>query len=250
MRPHMPPVVHERRMESRSASRFTGRRVHFIGIGGCGMSGLASMLLDNGAIVSGSEPKFNPQTAELVQRGAKITRDQLGEALARETNLVVRSAAVPDSNLEFKAAQRYGIDTINDLNRLHHKQIRDPEIASRISTYELAFRMQSAAPELIDLSRESKATLEAYGINREDPKIKTDRGGGPGQFRAFARNCLLARRLVERGVRFVNLYHASWDHHSNLDAELVEANQCDQAAVLPAAIESTAFSGLSVESRV
>ena len=113
----MPPadmssVVHERRMESRSASRFTGRRVHFIGIGGCGMSGLASMLLDNGAIVTGSEPKFNPQTADLVQRGVKITRDQLGEGLARDTDLVVRSAAVPDSNLEYKAAQRYGIETI------------------------------------------------------------------------------------------------------------------------------------------
>ena len=72
----------------------------------------------------------------------------------------------------------------------------------------------------MDLSEESEATLEAYGIHREDPKIKTDRGGGPGQFRAFARNCLVARRLVERGVRFINLYHASWDHHSNLDVEL------------------------------
>jgi len=125
--------------------------------------------------------------------------------------------------------QHYGLDTINDLNRLRHKQIRDPEIASRISSYELAFRMQSAAPELIDLTGESKATLEAYGVEREDPKIKTDRGGGPGQFRAFARNCLLARRLVERGVRFVNVYHASWDHHSNLDAELgFNATMADQ----------------------
>jgi len=125
--------------------------------------------------------------------------------------------------------QHYGLDTINDLNRLRHKQIRDPEIASRISSYELAFRMQSAAPELIDLSGESKATLEGYGMEREDPKIKTDRGGGPGQFRAFARNCLLARRLVERGVRFVNVYHASWDHHSNLDAELgFNATMADQ----------------------
>src|SRR5437867_12614404 len=77
MRPHMPPVVHERRMESRSASRFTGRRVHFIGIGGCGMSGLARMLIDNGAIVTGSEPKPNTQTFELTARGATITRDQL-----------------------------------------------------------------------------------------------------------------------------------------------------------------------------
>jgi len=125
--------------------------------------------------------------------------------------------------------QHYGLDTISDLNRLRNKKIRDPEIASRIAAYELAFHMQSAAPELIDLSGESKGTLEAYGVEREDPKIKTDRGGGPGQFRAFARNCLLARRLVERGVRFVNVYHASWDHHSNLDAELgFNATMSDQ----------------------
>ena len=125
--------------------------------------------------------------------------------------------------------QHYGLDAINDLNRLRHRQVRDPEIASRIAAYELAFRMQSATPELMDLSGESAATLEAYGLNRKDPKIKTDRGGGPGQFRAFARNCLLARRLVERGVRFINLYHASWDHHSNLEAELgFNATMADQ----------------------
>jgi hypothetical protein len=125
--------------------------------------------------------------------------------------------------------QHYGLTTINDLNRLHQQHARDPEIESRIASYELAFRMQTAAPELIDLSKESKATLEAYGVEREDPKIKTDRGGGPGQFRAFAKNCLLARRLVERGVRFVNVYHASWDHHSNLDAELAfNATMADQ----------------------
>jgi len=125
--------------------------------------------------------------------------------------------------------QHYGLTTINDLNRLHHERARDPEVESRIAAYELAFRMQTAAPELIDLSKESHATLEAYGLNREDPKVKTDRGGGPGQFRAFSRNCLLARRLVERGVRFVNVYHASWDHHSNLDAELgFNATMADQ----------------------
>lgn len=125
--------------------------------------------------------------------------------------------------------QHYGVRTINDLNKLRHNHVRDPEINSRIAAYELAFRMQTAAPELIDLSKESAATTEAYGLEREDPKIRTDRGGGPGQFRAFARNCLLARRLVERGVRFVNVYHASWDHHSNLDAELgFNATMADQ----------------------
>ena len=125
--------------------------------------------------------------------------------------------------------QHYGLEAINDLNRLRHKYVGDPEIASRISAYELAFKMQTAAPELTDLSDESPATLARYGVDREDPKIKTDRGGGPGQFRAFAHNCLLARRLVERGVRFVNIYHASWDHHSNLDVELeFNARMADQ----------------------
>jgi hypothetical protein len=117
--------------------------------------------------------------------------------------------------------QHYGLGAITDLNALRHKEVRDPEIASRIGAYELAFRMQTAAPELTDLSGESKATMEAYGIDREEPEIQgANRGGGPGQFKTFATNCLLARRLVERGVRFVNIFHASWDHHSNLEAEL------------------------------
>ncbi|MEO6435584.1 MAG: UDP-N-acetylmuramate--L-alanine ligase, partial [Tepidisphaeraceae bacterium] len=102
----------ESRKESRSASRFTGRRVHFIGIGGCGMSGLARMLIDAGAIVTGSEPKPNPQTFELTARGAKISRDQLGELLSAQTDLVVRTAAVPDGNIEFRAALKYGTPTM------------------------------------------------------------------------------------------------------------------------------------------
>jgi hypothetical protein len=115
--------------------------------------------------------------------------------------------------------QQKTIEALTDLNRLRREQTRDPEIDSRIASYELAFRMQSAAPELIDLSGETKETLELYGVGREDGN-KGGRGGGKGVYNQFAVNCLLARRLVERGVRFVNLYHASWDHHSNLDAEL------------------------------
>src|SRR5947208_13255562 len=105
-------VVNELRTDSRSASKFAGKRVHFIGIGGCGMSGLARMLLDGGAIVSGSEPRANPQILELAKRGARITRDQLGELLSREIDLVVRTAAVPDTNLEYLAARACGIRTI------------------------------------------------------------------------------------------------------------------------------------------
>jgi hypothetical protein len=116
--------------------------------------------------------------------------------------------------------QHYGLTTLNDLNAMRYQHVGDPEIASRISQYELAFRMQAAAPELMDLSKEPKHVLDAYGIDRVEPELKADRGGGKGQFKAFSTNCLLARRLVERGVRFVNIFHASWDHHSNLDAEL------------------------------
>jgi UDP-N-acetylmuramate-alanine ligase len=121
MAPAMENALTESRTESRgnnhdpgdsadpptpAASRFTGKRIHFIGIGGSGMSGLASMLLDSGAIVSGSEPKPNAQTLALARRGVKISRDQLGELLSRDVDLVVRTAAVKDSNAEFKAALR------------------------------------------------------------------------------------------------------------------------------------------------
>ena len=91
-----------------------------------------------------------------------------------------------------------------------------------IAGYELAFRMQAAAPELIDLSEETQG--DARSLRRRPrpilPSAAPSAAAGPGQYNAFATNCLLARRLVERGVRFVSLFHASWDHHSNLDVEL------------------------------
>jgi hypothetical protein len=125
--------------------------------------------------------------------------------------------------------QHLGLDAIGDLNRLRHKYVADPEIAARIKAYELAGRMQAATPELMDLTKESPATLNAYGLDRREPDIKASRGGGPGQFRTFARNCLLARRMIERGVRFVTVLHASWDHHSNLNNELTfNAQMADQ----------------------
>lgn len=102
----------QREHPSTIRSRFTGKRVHFIGIGGSGMNGLAGVLLDAGAIVSGSEPKPNAQTMALVKRGVNISRDQLGELLSPQVDLVVRTAAVPDWNAEYKAAIRYGIPTI------------------------------------------------------------------------------------------------------------------------------------------
>lgn len=116
--------------------------------------------------------------------------------------------------------RRMGLDALRDLNEARLTEMRDPEIASRIEAYELAFRMQAAALELNNLASESQQTLDMYGVDRPDPPIKVKRDGGPGQYRDFATNCLLARRLVERGVRFVNVFHASWDHHEDVDGEL------------------------------
>jgi hypothetical protein len=139
--------------------------------------------------------------------------------------VLFRSQGEPILNLSnpkglSEAMQERSIAAIRDLNKQRHAAIRDPEINSRIAAYELAFRMQSAAPELIDLAKEPKNVREEYGVDRAEPGGKGGRGGGKGVYSSFATNCLLARRLVERGVRFVNLFHASWDHHSNLDAEL------------------------------
>lgn len=105
--------------------------------------------------------------------------------------------------------QRTGLDALRKLNEQRLTALADPEIDSRIASYELAYRMQSAAPKLLDLSGESKETLATYGVDRLEPKNNNFRGGGTGVHKAFALNCLLARRMVERGVRFVNIYHAS-----------------------------------------
>jgi hypothetical protein len=145
--------------------------------------------------------------------------------------------------------QRAGLDAVAEMNAARFDRMGDAEIQSRIAAYELAFRMQSAAPELIDLTGESAATRQAYGVDRDDPPIKADRAGGPGQYRGFAVNCLLARRLIERGVRFVSVIHASWDHHSNLDNELrFNAGMSDQPVA--ALIEDLKQRGLLDETLV
>ena len=96
-------------------------------------------------------------------------------------------------------SQKHVIDTVNQLNLQRLVETNDPEISTRIAAYEMAFRMQTSAPDLIDLAGESDATLNLYGVEKSKP--------------SYGRNCLLARRLVERGVRFVQLYHSSWDSH-------------------------------------
>lgn len=102
--------------------------------------------------------------------------------------------------------QKQSLETIRDLNLSKLAETGDPEISTRISAYEMAYRMQTSGPELIDFSKESRKTLQMYGAE-------------PGKS-SYANNCLLARRLVERGVRFVQLYHADWDHHADLGQPL------------------------------
>ena len=116
-------------------------------------------------------------------------------------------------------AQRETIDLLHDLNRDRWEQTGDPEILTRLHSYEMAYRIQSRAPELMDYSQETQATLDLYGAKPHDSKA------------AFANNCLLARRLAERGVRFIQLYHSGWDHHSDVAGGV--RDQCaetDQAA--------------------
>jgi Protein of unknown function (DUF1501) len=120
--------------------------------------------------------------------------------------------------------QQGTLEMINDMNRMHQADTGDTEIASRIASYELAFRMQMEAPDLVDFSDESPATLEMYGLNSDDRHRKQ-----------FATNCLLARRMVERGVRFVLMMDASWDDHTSLNEQLpprVEAIDQPTAALI------------------
>jgi hypothetical protein len=109
------------------------------------------------------------------------------------------------------AMRRRMLDSLAELNQQTHQTYGDPETQARIAQYEMAFRMQSSVPELVDLSDETQATLDLYG-----PDVKT-----PG---TFAHNCLLARRMAERGVRFTQIFHRGWDQHGNLPKDL--PNQC------------------------
>jgi hypothetical protein len=126
--------------------------------------------------------------------------------------------------------QRATLDTLTRLNQLALDAAGDPEIAARIQSYEMAYRLQSSAPELMDLSQESQKVLDRYGV--KDPKEAS-----------YARNCLLARRLVERGVRFVQLFHEVWDQHGNLTAG-VKQNAADTDRASAALVSDLAERGL------
>ena len=117
--------------------------------------------------------------------------------------------------------RRQMLDGLNELNEQQFREVGDPEIAARMAQYELAFRMQSSVPELMDLSNETENTFALYGEPSKTPGT-------------YASNCLLARRLVERGVRFVQLYHRDWDHHANLPDRMVA--QCQETDLGTAAL--------------
>jgi hypothetical protein len=113
--------------------------------------------------------------------------------------------------------QRRTLDLVKELNESHLATMGDPEISTRINAFEMAYRMQSSAPDLMDVSKESPETLKMYGVEPGKP--------------SFAMNCLLARRLVERGVRFVQLFHEGWDHHSEVHKGIQDqAGKTDQGS--------------------
>ena len=112
-------------------------------------------------------------------------------------------------------AQKNTIAAVNSLNRLQYTQLQDPEIQTRISQYELAFQMQTSVPDLVDMSKEPQSVLDRYGAVPGDG--------------SFASNCLLARRLAERGVRFIQLYHRDWDHHAGIPQNMpLKAEEVDR----------------------
>jgi hypothetical protein len=150
----------------------------------------AFVVMSTGAGISGGAANWSSGFLPSVYSGVRF-RNQ-GDPI-----LNVTSPAGVDARL-----QRESLDLIGALNRRRLERENDPEIATRINSYELAYRLQTSAPELMDLSGESKETLALYGADPARP--------------SFARACLLARRMVERGVRFINIYHEGWDAHSDV----------------------------------
>src|SRR5581483_11012886 len=163
----------------------------------------------------GSESKDLPAFVAMQSgpRGPRNATDIWGSGFLPSTYQGVPFLSGPQPIFDLKtpdgisaATQSRALEAVRDLNRRRLELTGDSEVATRISSYEMAFRMQTSAPELMDLSRESKETLDLYGAV----------AGKAG----FGTNCLLARRLVERGVRCVQVYHTDWDHHGNIEKSL------------------------------
>jgi UDP-N-acetylmuramate--alanine ligase len=171
MRPVVLPPQSQSRTDSQSpakSSRFTGKRVHFIGIGGSGMSGLARMLLDLGASLTGSEPKPNSTSLELAKRGVRISRDQIGQLLSKDVDLVVRTAAVPDSNPEFQTATRLGIPTIK------YAQLLGQVMAERLGVAVAGTHGKSTTTAMISLALLKTGADPSFVIGGTVPQL----GGG------------------------------------------------------------------------
>jgi uncharacterized protein (DUF1501 family) len=165
----------------------------------------AFVVMSTGSGISGGAACWSSGFLPTVYTGVRF-RNQ-GDPI-----LNVSSPAGIDAKL-----QRDSLDLIGALNQQRLATVGDPEIATRIAQYEMAFRLQTSAPELMDLKSETQATLDLYGCKPEEA--------------SFARSCLLARRMIERGVRFINIYHEGWDAHSDVTGNL--KNNCgktDQAA--------------------
>ncbi len=154
-----------------------------------------------GFIVLNSQGKFGLQPISARQWSSGVLPSRFQGIQFQSRGDAVHYVGNPEGVCQ--STQRQVIDEVRRMNGLLADETRDPEIATRIAQYELAFKMQTSVPELTDFKNESQAMLNLYGINE------------PGDG-SFASNCLLARRLAERGVRMIQLYHRSWDHHSDL----------------------------------
>jgi hypothetical protein len=150
----------------------------------------AFVVMSTGAGISGGSANWSSGFLPTIHTGVRLRNS--GDPI-----LNVASPPGIDPQL-----QRETLDLVGSLNREHLNDFRDPEIATRIAAYEMAFRLQTSAPELMDVKSETAETLALYGCEADKP--------------SFARACLLARRLVERGVRYINIYHEGWDAHSDV----------------------------------
>jgi len=179
----------------------------------------------------GSEGENLPAFVVLISTPSSGTGDQgllsrlwgSGFLPSRHQGVQLRSSGPPVLYLDNpagldRAGRRDWLDTLGELNRAHFAEAQDPEITTRIAQYEMAYRMQASMPELMDLGGEPESTFKLYGESAKKPG-------------SFAANCLLARRLAERGVRFIQLYHRGWDHHGGLPERIeVLARDVDQAS--------------------
>ena len=165
----------------------------------------AFVVMSTGSGISGGSANWSSGFLPTIYTGVRL-RNQ-GDPI-----LNVSSPPGVDAKL-----QRDSLDLMGSLNNRRLQAMADPEIATRIASYEMAFRLQTSAPELMNLKSESKATLEMYGADPDKP--------------SFARACVLARRMIERGVRFVNIYHEGWDAHSDVAGNLkTNCGATDQAS--------------------